>query len=108
MLDELTQISANRGFYVQRGNKIIEIREYGIGKSKAALKLLPPFPQNVYVFGDDTTDEDMFRELDQSVTSIKIGKSETIAKYRLKHPDEVKIWMQSLINYLKGKSNESA
>jgi trehalose 6-phosphate synthase/phosphatase len=108
MLDELTQISANRGFYVQRGNKIIEIREYGIGKGKAALKLLPPFPQYVYVFGDDTTDEDMFRELDQSVTSIKIGKSETIAKYRLKHPDEVKIWMQSLINYLKGKSNESA
>lgn len=107
MLDELSQISANRGFFVQRGEKIIEVREYGIGKGKAALKLLPSDSQNIYVFGDDTTDEDMFREMDDSVTSIKIGKSETIAKYRLNNPDDVKLWIQSLLSYLKGTSNDS-
>lgn len=101
MLDELSQISSNSGFFVQRGNKIIEVREYGTGKGKAAIKILPNITTETYLFGDDTTDEDMFRELPNQTISIKIGKSETIAKYRFQHTDEVHVWIQNLINYLK-------
>ncbi|TGK88153.1 bifunctional alpha,alpha-trehalose-phosphate synthase (UDP-forming)/trehalose-phosphatase [Leptospira bourretii] len=104
MLDELSQISSNSGFFVQRGNKIIEVRDYGTGKGKAAIKIVPNADLNVFVFGDDTTDEDMFRELPDSVTSVKIGNSETIAKYRFNAPEEVQEWIYSLISHLKQES----
>lgn len=94
MLDELSQVSANQGFYVQRGNKIVEVREFGTGKGKAALKIMPQNKPFVYVFGDDTTDEDMFREFNEFGTTVKIGTSETIANYRFKHPTDVKTWME--------------
>jgi len=108
MLDELSQISANNGFFVQRGNKIIEIREYGTGKGKAALKILPSEDTNIYVFGDDTTDEDMFREMQESVKTVKIGKSETIAKYRFRNPDDVMLWIKNIIKYLKERVHDEA
>ncbi|TGK79000.1 bifunctional alpha,alpha-trehalose-phosphate synthase (UDP-forming)/trehalose-phosphatase [Leptospira noumeaensis] len=101
MLDELSQISSNSGFFVQRGNKIIEVREYGTGKGKAASKIVPQSELSLFVFGDDTTDEDMFRELPESAFTIKIGKSETMAKYRFKNPEEVHSWIQNLISHLK-------
>ncbi|EMY71020.1 bifunctional alpha,alpha-trehalose-phosphate synthase (UDP-forming)/trehalose-phosphatase [Leptospira vanthielii] len=97
MLDELSQVSSNSGFFVQRGNKIIEVREYGTGKGKAALKILPNEDLNIFIFGDDTTDEDMFREMNESVVTVKIGKSETIAKYRFRDPDDVSLWIKNLI-----------
>lgn len=105
MLDELSQVSANTGFFVQRGNKIIEVREYGTGKGKAALKILPSEDLNIFIFGDDTTDEDMFREMNESVITVKIGKSETIAKYRFRSPDDVSLWIKNLIFFLRGKKN---
>ncbi|TGK55375.1 bifunctional alpha,alpha-trehalose-phosphate synthase (UDP-forming)/trehalose-phosphatase [Leptospira kanakyensis] len=101
MLDELSQISSNSGFFVQRGNKIIEVREYGTGKGKAASKIVPQSNLNLFVFGDDTTDEDMFRELPESAFTIKIGKSETMAKYRFKNPEDVHSWIQNLISHFK-------
>ncbi|MDF3819416.1 bifunctional alpha,alpha-trehalose-phosphate synthase (UDP-forming)/trehalose-phosphatase [Leptospira sp. 96542] len=105
MLDELSQLSSNQGFFVQRGNKIIEVREYGTGKGKAALKILPTQETDIFVFGDDTTDEDMFKDLNDSAVSVKIGKSETIAKYRFKNPEDVSIWIESLLTYLKENKN---
>ncbi|TGK95414.1 bifunctional alpha,alpha-trehalose-phosphate synthase (UDP-forming)/trehalose-phosphatase [Leptospira brenneri] len=104
MLDELSQVSSNSGFFVQRGNKIIEVREYGTGKGKAALKILPNDDMNIFIFGDDATDEDMFREMPEPAITVKIGKSETMAKYRFKSPNEVQIWIKNLINYLEGKN----
>lgn len=100
MLDELSQISSNSGFFVQRGNKIIEVREYGTGKGKAAMKILPNKEWETFAFGDDTTDEDMYRELPETAITVKIGKSETIAKYRFQNTDDVHLWIQNLINYL--------
>ncbi|TGM05198.1 bifunctional alpha,alpha-trehalose-phosphate synthase (UDP-forming)/trehalose-phosphatase [Leptospira jelokensis] len=100
MLDELSQISSNSGFFVQRGNKIIEVREYGTGKGKAAVKILPDAPLQTFVFGDDTTDEDMFRELPEEAITVKIGKSETIAKYRFQNTEDVHIWIKHLINHI--------
>ncbi|MBL0956429.1 MAG: bifunctional alpha,alpha-trehalose-phosphate synthase (UDP-forming)/trehalose-phosphatase [Leptospira sp.] len=100
MLDELSQISSNSGFFVQRGNKIIEVREYGTGKGKAARKILPDIEQETFVFGDDTTDEDMFREIPENAITVKIGKSETIAKYRFHNTEDVHSWIGSLINHL--------
>ncbi|MCW7466886.1 bifunctional alpha,alpha-trehalose-phosphate synthase (UDP-forming)/trehalose-phosphatase [Leptospira levettii] len=100
MLDELSQISSNSGFFVQRGNKIIEVREYGTGKGKAAMKILPNKEWETFAFGDDTTDEDMYRELPETAITVKIGKSETIAKYRFQNTDDVHSWIGSLINHL--------
>ncbi|TGM32226.1 bifunctional alpha,alpha-trehalose-phosphate synthase (UDP-forming)/trehalose-phosphatase [Leptospira biflexa] len=106
MLDELSQISSNSGFFVQRGNKIIEVREYGTGKGKAALKILPNTSIQTFVFGDDTTDEDMFRELPDHAISVKIGKSETIAKFRFQSTDDVHLWIQNLIKHLTKVHND--
>ena len=75
------------------GHMIVEIREKGISKADAvaALAADPPFADRVPVFvGDDTTDEDGFREANaRGGFGIKVGDGETAAKYRLADVDAV-------------------
>ncbi|MEA2081326.1 MAG: trehalose-phosphatase [Elusimicrobiota bacterium] len=73
------------------GRKVVEIRAKGVGKGKAVRKLAAAAKhyESVY-FGDDETDEDVFRLA--GVTGIKIGAGKTAARFRLDSPaDAVKV-----------------
>jgi len=98
LMDELFQISANSGFIVLPGNKIIEVREFGTGKGRA-INVFLESKENVSVIaiGDDATDEEMFSAVPEFAISIKVGLGDSIAKYRLNHPTEVREFLKMFV-----------
>lgn len=80
------------GLQVIMGNKVIEVRNSGINKGNAVNKIMKQQDFDfILACGDDTTDEDMFRELAKTdhAFTIKIGQNASFAKYNLESPDMV-------------------
>ena len=67
------------------GNKVIEVKNRGISKGEAIKKLLSGDFDFILACGDDTTDEDMFRELKglPEAITVKIGDQPTAASFRV-------------------------
>ena len=93
-LDELESairdFCARDGLQVMRGNKVLEIRKPQFNKGSEVSRLLS---ENRYDFimsvGDDTTDEDMFKELPKDAVTIKVGNASEYARFNLKMQAEV-------------------
>jgi trehalose 6-phosphate synthase/phosphatase len=86
LLTELNEYSHNRGMQVLPGNKIVEVRSYGIHKGTTVKQMLASRqPDFVLAVGDDRTDEDMFRLLadGRNTFTIKIGPEASFAQYNL-------------------------
>ena len=84
LLNNLLQLTANTPVQVIDGNKVLEIRLTGVDKGMTALKVLNRFePDFVLCIGDDTTDEDMFKALENRAYTIKIGNASTAASYNI-------------------------
>ena len=90
IVDDLVNFTANIDVQVLRGNKIVEARSAGINKGTA---LVPWISKSDFDFilaiGDDSTDEDMFRVLPEIAYSLKVGNSESFARFRLKDQSDV-------------------
>ena len=72
-------------------NEVVEIKNIGINKGKAAMRWLSQKPWDfIIAFGDDWTDEDTFRALPEGAYSVKVGISSTAAKYNIKSVTEVR------------------
>jgi len=70
---------------IMRGNKVIEIKSPYHNKGSEVRRILKN--QNfdfILAMGDDTTDEDTFRELPGEAYTIKIGAISEIARYNLR------------------------
>ncbi|MCK8492948.1 bifunctional alpha,alpha-trehalose-phosphate synthase (UDP-forming)/trehalose-phosphatase [Spirosoma sp. RP8] len=82
---------------VMQGSKVIEVRTAQHSKGTIAQKL---FEQTDYDFivsmGDDTTDEDMFRQLPNWAYTLKVGAGITNARYRLARQRDVEMLLQQL------------
>jgi trehalose 6-phosphate synthase/phosphatase len=90
---------ANTSLQVQQGNRVIEVKQSGVGKGRATQRILglEPAVQFVLAIGDDVTDEEMFTALDDSHWTIKVGgHSQTQARYMLSSPDRVRELLTSL------------
>jgi len=89
LINNLSQLIQNTSLQVIDGNKVVEIRMAGFDKGTITLKILSETqPDFVFCIGDDTTDEDMFKVLEDSAYTvktytIKIGNRGTAAKYTL-------------------------
>jgi trehalose 6-phosphate synthase/phosphatase len=82
---------------VNQGNKILEIRPVGIDKgTSAAAWIRDTNPDFVLALGDDYTDEDMFASLPASAYTLKVGRGNTKASYRLKNPTAVLNFLEEL------------
>ena len=89
--DELTSLVTNLNLEILEGNKVIEIKNRGINKGRAAKKLLHEFTaDNIVAIGEDCTDEFLFSEIPDSAITIKVGLAKTIAKYKVENVAEVR------------------
>lgn len=90
LIEALNYMTANLNLQVLEGKKVIEIKNYGISKGRAALHLLHKLePECIVAVGDDFTDEDTFQALPDSAYTIKVGKGQTFAKYHIKNSEQV-------------------
>jgi trehalose 6-phosphate synthase/phosphatase len=90
-------LTANLKVEVAEGNKIVEVKNAGINKGRAAMNWIGKKQWDfILAVGDDLTDEDLFRELPDRAYSIKVGLAPSRAKLRLKSQAEVRSLLKSL------------
>lgn len=98
LLDSLLHLIRNARLQVIDGNKVIEVRITGIDKGSAAQRLTKLIPAEfVMVIGDDTTDEDMFSQLNGEALTIKVGPGHTAAEYMIPSQREVLRLLNKLV-----------
>jgi len=89
--DELSSLIANLDIDVLEGHKVIEVKNSGINKGRAAIKLLNNESYDFILgIGDDWTDEYLFKELPENSITIKVGLQYTSALYNIESPAEVR------------------
>ena len=80
----MVNFTANIGLQIIQGNKVIEVRNIGIDKGEAGLLWIS---ENKYDFilavGDDLTDEDLFKVLPEKAYSIRVGITQSQAKFNI-------------------------
>lgn len=107
LINNLSQLIQNTSLQVIDGSRVVEVRMAGFDKGTITLRILNESqPDFVLCIGDDTTDEDMFKILEDSAYisktyTIKIGTRGTTAKYTLPSQQQVLpllIRLQSCVN----------
>ncbi len=97
LMDNLRHFTANIDVQVLEGNKVLEIRNAGVNKGRAALSWMSSELYDfILAIGDDRTDEDLFAGLPAEAISIRVGIAKTRARYNLRHPGEVLEFLRSL------------
>jgi trehalose 6-phosphate synthase/phosphatase len=95
----LNQLLSNQPVEILAGNRVVEIRPYGIHKGR----IVPPLPPErlartaILAIGDDRTDEDLFGALPPEAVSVRVGPGATHARYRLEGVGAVRVLLQGLV-----------
>jgi trehalose 6-phosphate synthase/phosphatase len=98
LIQHLSNILANTILQVIDGNKVVEVRVASTSKGQVARKIYNELqPDFTLVLGDDKTDEDMFKELQNDATTIKIGLGNTAASYTIPKQKDVDYLLNSLL-----------
>ncbi len=80
--DELQSLVSNLNLEIMDGDKVIEIKNSGINKGRAAQKRLADGKYDfIIAMGDDWTDEFTFEAMPENAITIKVGTKSTRAKY---------------------------
>ncbi len=86
---------------VIQGNKVVEVKADQHSKGTVALTIFEQKPYDFIVsLGDDTTDEDMFRQLPNWAYTIKVGSGPSNARYRLARQQDVETLLQRMSDVL--------
>ncbi len=89
--DDLKNYIANLNLEIMDGDKVIEIKNAGINKGRAALNKIGTVNFDfVLALGDDWTDEYTFNSLPESANTIKVGTKTTAAKYYINDVKDVR------------------
>ncbi len=95
--DELRDLVSNLNLEIMDGDKVIEIKNSGINKGRAAGQQLA---KNIYDFvialGDDWTDEYTFGAMPDEAFTIKVGTKSTKAHYYIDSVESVRELLATL------------
>jgi trehalose 6-phosphate synthase/phosphatase len=97
LVAELYEVLSNLPVEIHHGKKIVEVGSIQINKGRVMeYFLLSNNYDAVLCAGDDETDESMFRLDDKRIVSVKIGRGETSAKFRVNNPEQFRNLLQQL------------
>jgi trehalose 6-phosphate synthase/phosphatase len=100
--NHLRMMIADKGLQMLEGNKVIEFKNIEVNKGKAAQNwLLDNNPDFIIAFGDDHTDEDIFKALPDGAYTIKVGSNISAAKFYLKDYNEVRDLLTAFTKHTK-------
>jgi trehalose 6-phosphate synthase/phosphatase len=99
LMNYLVTFTANIDVQVLAGNKVVEVRNSGIDKGVAAMRLLNNLkpPRFILAIGDDMTDEDLFRAMPKDAVSIKVGFNPSYAMYNLNGIEEARKFLKDFL-----------
>lgn len=97
IINHLKVTVADKGLQMMPGNKVIEFKNIEVNKGKATLSWLYGHePDFIIAFGDDHTDEDIFKALSPEAYTIKVGSNISAARYYLRNFVEVRDLLKTL------------
>jgi len=101
LVAELYEMLSNLPVEIHHGKKIVEVSSIQINKGNVLehFMLLNKYDA-VLCAGDDETDESMFRLNADSIISIKIGKEDTAAEFRVSGPKAFRDFLVQAIDKL--------
>jgi len=90
---------SNQPLEVLEGNKVIEVRLHGIGKAivGSGLPTAMEHDSAIVAFGDDATDDELFRVLPADSLTIAVGSRPAYAKFRVEDHRAVRRLLRSLV-----------
>ncbi|MEW6172369.1 MAG: bifunctional alpha,alpha-trehalose-phosphate synthase (UDP-forming)/trehalose-phosphatase [Bacillota bacterium] len=98
LMNNIADLTVNSQLQVLQGNKVVEVKNRGINKGKAALRWLVKDEWDfVLAVGDDWTDEYIFAVLPETAYSIKVGLVPSQAKLNLPSVKEVLSLLRELV-----------
>lgn len=94
----LTEMLNPFGATVISGNKVLEVRPFGINKGNVISRVLAARSSETtaVVFGDDRTDEDMFGAAPPGSITVKVGAEKTCARFRINDHSETHAVLRAL------------
>lgn len=97
LINNLKYQANDKGLQLLPGDKVLEIKNMEVNKGKAALTLTGNEDYDfMMAFGDDYTDEDLFKALPDFAITIKVGGNISAAKFYLRNPAEVRRFLFDL------------
>jgi trehalose 6-phosphate synthase/phosphatase len=95
----LGETLSNQPFEVLEGKRVIEVRLRGVTKAAVAHRLRAEALPNtsIVAFGDDRTDEDLFRALPPASLTIAVGPGPTGARFRVNDYRAVRHLLSALV-----------
>lgn len=98
LLETVSNLILNQDLEILEGKKVIEIKVTGINKGMAASEFLAKNPSDfILAFGDDWTDEFLFKELPESAHTVKVGSENSAAKYYVNNYKDVRNFLKELL-----------
>lgn len=98
LLDTLIYLTSNLDLQVLEGSKVIEVKNIGINKGRAASRWISKRDWDfILAIGDDWTDEDLFKVLPSDAYSIKVGFISSVATHNLRSYKEVRSLLKELM-----------
>lgn len=94
----LSSVLSNAPVEVVSGKMVVELRPHGANKGRIVRDVMAQAPSaTIAAFGDDLTDEDMFRALPPSGISVHVGASPSAATFRVPSSHEVRGLLSALL-----------
>ena len=94
----LSYLTSNLDLQVLEGHKVVEIKNAGVNKGKAAATWIDGANFDFAItIGDDHTDEDTFKAMPEGAYTIKVGKGSTSARFQVDSVQEVRKLLQRLV-----------
>jgi trehalose 6-phosphate synthase/phosphatase len=89
LINNLSNTVASLNLQLLEGNKVVEVKNAGINKGRAALRWISREKWDfILALGDDWTDEDTFKALPSTAWSIKVRFGTSAARFSLSSPSE--------------------
>lgn len=99
LVDDLVNFTANIDVQVLQGNKVVEVRNAGLNKGDAGMYCRSKGDFDfILAIGDDWTDEDLFKVLPETAYSIRIGMTQSYARFNLHNCSEVIELVRELVS----------
>lgn len=107
LTDFLQVFLAQSELRVIPGNRALEVQVSGADKGSAARAIIERGAYDyIAAFGDDTTDEDLFRALPMESDTVKVGGSASRARYRVADHTEVRLLLADCVAPFVDESTE--
>ncbi len=96
----LVSVLSNEPVEVLSGDKVVELRPFGANKGKVGAELLQAAAPGMLIaaFGDDRTDEDLFRSLPPPCLTVHVGPNPSAARLRLPTVEAVRALLLGLLD----------